>query len=161
LEAVAADAAAATDGLAVLVTTAPRTQSAAALFTQFKEQNDVELSHQQGKSPVAVRPVFPKSPRRVEALVCLMQGALTASQLRERFYRPSVAAGAARAEQRRTAESLRRKFRGSGLIERRTRLGRVVPATPLTARQRDVLRQLRFPTPARLLAQVLPPLPLG
>jgi hypothetical protein len=93
--AAAAAAAAAYDGLAVLVTTAPRSQSADALFTQFKEQNYVELSHHQWKTPLAVRPVFLKSPRRVEALVCLMQIALTAYQLLERFYRLSVPAGAA------------------------------------------------------------------
>jgi hypothetical protein len=33
-------------------------------------QNHVELSHRQWKTPLAVRPVFLKSLRRVEALVC-------------------------------------------------------------------------------------------
>jgi transposase len=159
-DASAAQAAAAYDGLSVLVTTAPREQSADALFTQFKGQNYVELSHHQWKTPLAVRPVFLKSPRRVEALVCLMQLALTAYQLLERFYRQSVPEGAEAAEQRRTAESLLREFRGYGLIERQTRLGRVVRATRLTARQQQILRQLGFPAPAQLLAQVLPPLPL-
>jgi transposase len=157
----AAAAAAAYDGLSVLVTTAPREQSADALFTQFKGQNYVELSHHQWKTPLAVRPVFLKSPRRVEALVCLMQLALTAYQLLERFYRQNTPEGAPAAEQRRTAESLLREFRGYGLIERRTRLGRVVRATRLTGRQQQILCQLGFPSPAQLLAQVLPPLPLG
>jgi transposase len=161
LDAGAAAAAAAYDGLSVLVTTAPREQSADVLFTQFKGQNYVELSHHQWKTPLAVRPVFLKSPRRVEALVCLMQVALTAYQLLERFYRRSVREGATTAERRRTAESLMREFQGYGLIERRTRLGRVVRATQLTRRQQQVLRQLGFPSPAQLLAQVLPPLPLG
>jgi hypothetical protein len=160
-DAAAAAAAAAYDGLSALVTTAPRTQSADTLFSQFKQQNYVELGHHQWKTPLAVRPVFLKSPRRVEALVCLLQVALTAYQLLERFYRQSVPAGAAAAERRRTAESLLREFRGYGLIERRTRLGRVVQAARLTARQHQILRQLGFPTPARLLAQVLPPLPHG
>jgi transposase len=157
----AATADAAYDGLSVLVTTAPREQSADALFTQFKCQNYVELGHHQWKTPLAVRPVFLKSPRRVEALVCLMQVALTAYQLLERFYRQSVPEGAAARERRRTVESLLQEFRSYGLIERRTRLGRAVQATRLTERQRQILAQLRFPTPARLLAQVLPPLPLG
>jgi transposase len=143
------------------VTTAPRTQSADTLFSQFKEQNYVELSHHQWKTPLAVRPVFLKSPRRVEALVCLMQVALTAYQLLERFYRQSVPAGADAAEQRQTAEGLLREFRGYGLIERRTRLGRVLRASRLSGRQQQILRQLRFPSPAQLLAQVLPPLPDG
>jgi Domain of unknown function (DUF4277) len=158
-DAQAAAAAAAYDGLSALVTTAPRTQSSDALFSQFKEQNYVELSHHQWKTPLAVRPVFLKSPRRVEALVCLLQVALTAYHLLERFYRRSVPEGAGAVERRRTAEWLLREFRGYGLIERRTRLGRVVQATRLTTRQQQILQQLGFPTPARLLAQVLPPLP--
>jgi hypothetical protein len=157
----AASAAAAYDGLSALLTTAPRQQSGDTLFTQYKQQNYVELGHHQWKTPLAVRPVFLKSPRRVEALVCLMQLALTAYQMLERFYRQSVGAEAAPSERHRTTESLLRLFRGYGLIERRTRLGRVVHATRLTPEQARVLRQLGFPTPAQLLAQVLAPLPLG
>ncbi|NJN05711.1 MAG: hypothetical protein HC814_04095 [Rhodobacteraceae bacterium] len=153
----AASAAAAYDGLSALLTTAPRQHSGDALFTQFKLQNYVELSHHQWKTPLAVRPVFLKSPRRVEALVGLMQIALTAYQLLERLYRQSLTAEAAPTEQRRTTESLLRLFAGYGLIERRTRLGRVVHATRLSAEQARVLRQLDFPTPAQLLAQVLAP----
>jgi Domain of unknown function (DUF4277) len=160
-DAAAAATAARYDGLAALVTTAPREQSGDTLFTQFKQQNFVELGHHQWKTPLAVRPVFLKSPRRVEALVCLMQVALTAYQLLERFYRQSVPAEADAVEWHRTTESLLRVFRGYGWIERRTRLGRVVHATRLTAEQARVLRQLHFPTPAQLLAQVLAPLPLG
>jgi hypothetical protein len=157
----AAAAAADYDGLAVLVTTAPRQQSGDALFTQFKQQNYVELGHHQWKTPLAVRPVFLKSPRRVEALVCLMQVALTAYQLLERFYRRSLGEQTEVAERHRTAESLLREFRGYGLIRRRTVLGRVVHATRLSAEQARILRQLHFLTPAQLLAQVLAPLPLG
>jgi uncharacterized protein DUF4277 len=157
----AAVAAARYDGLAALLTTAPLQQSGDLLFTQFKQQNYVELCHHQWKTPLAVRPVFLKSPRRVEALVCLMQVALTAYQLLERLYRQSVAADAEASERHRTSESLLRAFHGYGLIERRTVVGRVVHATRLTAEQSRVLRQLRFPTPAQLLAQVLAPLPLG
>src|SRR5262249_6166750 len=159
LDAPAAEAAAAYDGLSVLVTTAPRSQSGDTLFSQYKEQNYVELGHHQWKTPLAVRPVFLKSPERVEALVCLMQLALTAYQLLERFYRRSVPAGAGAEEQRRTAESLLRAFRGYGLIQRQSRYGRVLQATRLSEDQQQILRQLRFPTPAQLLAQVLPPLP--
>jgi hypothetical protein len=157
----AAVAAAQYDGLSALVTTARLEQSGDRLFTQYKEQNYVELGHHQWKTPLAVRPVFLKSVRRVEALVCLMQVALTAYQLLERFYRQSVPAEATQSERHRTTESLLRLFRGYGLIERQTRLGRVVHATRLTPEQTRVLRQLGFPTPAQLLAQVLAPLPLG
>jgi transposase len=159
-DAAAAAAAARYDGLSALLTTAPRQQSGDTLFTQFKQQNYVELGHHQWKTPLAVRPVFLKSPRRVEALVCLMQIALTAYQLLERFYRQSLVPDAAPTERHRTTESLLRLFRGYGLIERRTRLGRVVHATRLTPEQARVLRLLAFPMPAQLLAQVLAPLPL-
>jgi transposase len=160
-DAAAAAAAAGYDGLSSLLTTAPRQQSGDTLFTQYKQQNYVELGHHQWKTPLAVRPVFLKSPKRVEALVGLMQVALTAYQLLERFYRQSVVAEAAPSERHRTTESLLRLFGNYGLIERRTRLGRVVHATRLTAEQARVLSQLGFPTPAQLLAQVLAPLPLG
>lgn len=160
-DAAAASTATHYDGLSALLTTAPRQQSGDLLFTQFKQQNYVELGHHQWKTPLAVRPVFLKSPTRVEALVGLMQIALTAYQLLERFYRQSLAVDADAAEQHRTTESLLRLFAGYGLIARRTRLGRVVHATRLSAEQARVLRQLGFPTPAQLLAQVLAPLPLG
>jgi hypothetical protein len=159
-EAAAAEAAR-YDGLAALLTTAPRRQSGDTLFSQYKQQNYVELGHHQWKTPLAVRPVFLKSVRRVEALVCLMQIALAAYQMLERLYRRNVAADAGPSELHRTTESLLRMFGGYGLIERSTRLGRVVHATRLTPEQARVLRQVGFPSPAQLLAQVLAPLPLG
>lgn len=158
----AAAAAADYDGLSALLTTAGQAHSGDSLFTQYKQQNYVELGHHQWKTPLAVRPVFLKSVQRVEALVCLMQLALTAYQMLERFYRQSVPADAEAAERHRTTESLLRAFRGYGLIERCTpRLGRVVHATRLTSEQARILTQLGFPTPAKQLAQVLAPLPLG
>lgn len=157
--AAAAAAATATDGLSVLLTTAARTESADRLFTRYKEQNYVETAHHQWKTPLVVRPVFLKSPQRVEALVCLLQLALTAYHLLERLYRQRVPADAPLAEQRLTTESLLREFRGYGLRERPTPGGRVLHATPLTQRQQAILDQLDFPTPGQLLAQVLPPLP--
>jgi hypothetical protein len=157
----AAAAAAQYDGLAALLTTAPREQSADLLFTQFKQQNYVELGHHQWKTPLAVRPVFLKSPRRVEALVCLMSIALTAYQLLERLYRQSVGEGAESAELHRTTESLLRAFRGYGLIVRRSPFGPAVHASRLNMEQARILGQLDFARPAQLLAQVLAPLPLG
>jgi hypothetical protein len=79
----------------------------------------------------------------------------------ERLYRQSVASDAEPSELHRTSETLLRVFRSYGLIERRTVVGLVMHATRLTTEQARVLRQLRFPTPAQLLAQVLAPLPLG
>src|SRR5262249_46416550 len=119
------------DGLAVLVSTAERTRSADALFSEYKGQSYVELGHHQGKTPLAVRPVFLESPGRVEALVCLMQVALTAYQLLERLYRLAVPSDAEEAERRVTAERLLRGFSGYGLVERGAPQGRVVHATRL------------------------------
>jgi transposase len=154
-DAAAADADAAYDGYSALVTTAPRTRSADDLFTEFKQQNYVELLHHQWKTPLAVRPVFLKSPRRVEALVCLLQVALTAYQLLERLYRQSVAADALDAERRMTTESLLRAFHCYGLVVCHTPIGRVVYATRLTSTQRRILAQLGFATPAQILARRL------
>jgi len=144
-----------------LVTTAPRSRSADELFRQFKQQNYLELLHHQWKTPLAVRPVFLKSPKRVEALLGLLQLALTAYQLLERLYRQQVVADAPVTEQRMTSESLLRQFRVYGLIVRRSPVGRVVYATRLTSRQRHILQHLHFSTPAQILAQRLRPPPSG
>jgi len=149
------------DGLAALVTTAPLTRSADTLFTQFKQQNFLELQHHQWKTPLAVRPVFLKSPERVEALLCLLQLALQVHQVLERRYRQTLPADAPIREQRMTAESLLREFRVYGLLIRREPVGRVVYATRLTSRQRRILNQLSFTTPAQTLAHNLRPVPTG
>jgi hypothetical protein len=49
-------------------------------------------------------------------------------------------------------------FRGYALIERQTPQGRVAQATQLREQQ-QILVALGFPTPAQLLAEILPPLP--
>ena len=160
-DAAAAEADAVYDGYSALVTTAPRSRSADELFRQFKQQNYLELLHHQWKTPLAVRPVFLKSPKRVEALLGLLQLALTAYQLLERLYRQQVVADAPVTEQRMTSESLLRQFRVYGLIVRRSPVGRVVYATRLTSRQRHILQHLHFSTPAQILAQRLRPPPSG
>lgn len=149
------------DGMSALVTTAPITRSGDTLFTAFKQQNFVELGHHQFKTPLAVRPVFLKTPRRVEALVCLLQLALQAYQVLERRYRQTIAADAPVAEYRMTSESLLRQFQVYGLIIQRSPVGRVVYATRLTSRQRHILNQLSYPTPARVLSRTLDAVPTG
>ncbi len=160
-DAATAEADAVYDGYSALVTTAPCSRSADVLFTQFKQQNYLELLHHQWKTPLAVRPVFLKSPQRVEALFCLLQLALTAYQLLERLYRQKVSADDPVTEQRMTTESLLRQFRVYGLIVRRSPVGRVVYATRLTSRQRHILGKLGFATPARILTRKLRPPPFG
>jgi Domain of unknown function (DUF4277)/Transposase DDE domain len=161
LDEAAALAAARYDGLSVLATTAPLTDSADGLFTKYKEQNYVERLHHQWKTPLAVRPVFLKSPRRVEALVCLLQIALQAHQVLERIYRQRVAATEPAAVRRTTAETLLRRFRVCGLLVRQEPIGRVACAVRPNARQREVLSRLGFPTVAQTLAAALPAVPTG
>src|SRR5207244_7774253 len=112
------------DGLSVLLTTAPRTESADRLFRQFKEQNFLETAHHQYKTPLAVSPVFLKSPRRVEALVSLLQIALQAYQMLERLYRQSVPEKAPVQEKRMTAETILKVFEVHGVLTEDTPVGR-------------------------------------
>jgi hypothetical protein len=156
-QAVAAEAA--YDGYSALLTTAPHTQSADTLFTHFKQQCYLEQSHHQWKTPLAVRPVFLKSPRRVEALVGLLQIALTAYHLLQRLYRQTVQDDDDKAERRLTTESILREFREYSLIKEDQPQGCVLRATRLTRRQRQILNHLHFPTPAQLLTRRLPRYP--
>jgi transposase len=147
------------DGLSALVTTAPWNQSGDLLFTMFKEQNFLETGHHQYKTPLAVSPVFLKSPRRVEALVSLLQIALQVYQMLERLYRQSVPAEAPMQEQRMTSETILKVFEVHGLLTEETPLGQVVNATKPSSRQQKILTQLKFPTLVKYLAECLPPVP--
>jgi transposase len=149
------------DGLAALVTTAPITVSADVLFTQYKQQNYLERDHHQWKTPLAVRPVFLKSPRRVEALVCLLHIALQTQQLLERLYRQSMPADAPFRERRCTVDTLMRAFKPSAVWIDTTVLGPVVYVPRTTARQRHILHTLGLPTPAQTWAHALPRIPTG
>jgi hypothetical protein len=150
------------DGLSALLTTVPSNHASAdVLFTQYKEQNYIERLHHQWKTPLAVRPVFLKSPRRVEALVCLLHIALQAQQLLERLYRQRVPDYEPVAEQRCTADTLLRAFQVCGILVRRCVSGTVLSATVPTDRQHQILHRLAFPTPAQILARTLRPVPTG
>jgi hypothetical protein len=155
----AAEADATDDGYSALLTTAPLTHSADALFTEFKQQCYVEQGHHQWKTPLAVRPLFLKSPERVEALVYLLKIALTAYHLLQRLYRQALPDDAPIAEKRLTTESILRAFRVCPLVKAATPLGCVVHPVQLTQRQRRILNRLHFPTPAQTLARRLPPYP--
>jgi hypothetical protein len=155
----AAQAAADDDGYSALLTTAPLTRSADTLFTEFKQQCYVEQGHHQWKTPLAVRPLFLKSPERVEALVYLLQIALTAYHLVQRLYRQALPDDARLPEKRLTTESIFRAFRVCPLLKEATPLGCVVHPVQLTQRQRHILDLLNFPTPAQTLARRLPPYP--
>ena len=146
------------DGIAALVTTAPLTQSADALFTTYKQQAYIERSHHEYKTPLAVAPVFLKSPRRVEALVCLLMMALQFRQIIERRYRLKHVQDQELSERRMTAEQLERAFRTCPVITWYQAGRDVFSPARVFPRQRDILVSLRFPS---LHRQLLPHQPSG
>jgi len=147
------------DGIYALVTTAPITQSADDLFSEYKRQTYVERGHHELKTPLAVTPIFLKTPRRIEALASVLFVALQAYMTIERLYRQSVASDAAPSESRMTAEKILRKFRVCGITVRQREYGDLVSATTLSREQRRILHQLSLPTPAKILRQVFDPPP--
>jgi len=149
------------DGLSALATTEDITTSADVLFTQYKEQNYLERNHHQFKTPLAVRPLFLKSPQRVEALVCLLHIALQLQQLLERRYRQAIPTTEPLSEQRYTWDSLAADFKVCGVVVEHAAFGRVVRATRLTSEQRQILNRLRLPTVIQTLARTLPRVPTG
>jgi transposase len=144
------------DGYSALVTTTPITCSADQAFTKYKQQSYSELANHEFKTPLAVHPVFLKTPRRVEALVFLMMITLTLYFLLQRLYRQSVPSGASKREQRTTTQTILRAFSRYTLLIHHTKLGRIVQPTRLTTRQREILQQLGFSTPAQILSRRLP-----
>lgn len=147
------------DGYSVLVTTASRSFSADQLFTKYKQQSYSELANHEFKTPLAVHPLFLKSPRRVEALVFVMMITLTLYFLIQRIYRQNVPKDAPVKEQRTTTQTILRAFSNYTLIIYQHRLGREVQPTRLTTRQRQILQQLGFDTPAQILSRRLPRAP--
>ncbi len=154
-DAAAAETDTAYDGLSALLTTSPKTKSADCLFTEYKQQIYVELGHHQFKTPLAVRPLFLKTPKRVEALVCLMYLALQAYQILERSYRQHTPKDGPKQERLMTAEQLLRAFEVNGIRAERVAFGQLVYPARLTYQQRQILDRLHFPTPRQLLAQRL------
>jgi len=147
------------DGYSVLVTTASKTQSANLLFSKYKQQSYSELANHEFKTPLAVHPVFLKSPHRVEALVFLMMIALTLYFIIQRLYRQHLPPDAPTKEHRTTTQTILRAFNRYTLIIHRTRLGREVQPTRLTTRQKQILNLLGFDTPAQILSRRLPRAP--
>jgi transposase len=148
------------DGYSVLVTTVPQNQSSVdALFTKFKQQSYSEQINRAFKGPLAVRPVFLHTPQRVEALVFLLIAVLMMYYLLQRLYRQTVAQDATRKEQRTTTRTILRAFSNYTLLIHHHRLGREVQPTRLSTRQREILQQLGFSTPAQILSRRLPRAP--
>jgi len=160
-DAAAAQAAARYDGLSALLTTSPLTKSGDTLFSEYKQQAYVELGHRQWKTPLVVRPVFLKSPQRVEALIGLLYLALQAYQLLERSYRQNTPADAPQPERLRTAEQLLRAFAVLGVRVEQAAIGQILHAPRVSREQRHILDRLHYPTPRQLLARTILPAPSG
>lgn len=155
----AAEAEARHDGIYALISTAPITWSGDALFTEYKRQIHVEREHHELKTPLAVTPIFLKTPERVEALISLLFVALQAYMTLERLYRQKVPSDAPASEQRMTAERLLRYFRVCGVSVETHAYGDLVTAGQLSPHQRRILTQLSFPTPREILRTNLSPPP--
>lgn len=154
----AATASQTADGISVLVTTAPTTLSADQLFTQYKKQCYVERMHHQLKTPLAVSPVFLKTPRRVEALIHLLMLGLVAQQAAERVYRTRESAATA-TRNRTTADRLWEAFRPCAVLLERAPGGTVVRTIRLSDRPRAILERLGLDSPRACLKTHLPPHP--
>jgi len=145
------------DGYSVIVMTVPRNQgSADTLFTKFKQQIYSEQVNRNFKGPLAVRPVYLHTPERVEALVFLMLVVLMLYYLLQRLYRQSVPEDASEKEQRTTTATILNAFSKYCVLIHQTRIGRIVQPTRLNTRQREILQQLGFSTPAQILSKQLP-----
>ena len=122
------------DGDNAIVTTVPPPQSSAdELFTRFKQQSDSEQVNSQFQGPLAVRPVFLHSPRRLEALMFRMVIALMLYYPIQHTYRASLPEDAPLQERRITTRTLLDEFRNDTLLIHHHRLGREVSPTRLTA----------------------------
>jgi len=154
----AAEADAKHDGIFALVTTAPLTWSGDALLTEYKRQTYVERENHELKTPLAVTPIFLKTPSRVEALVSLLFLALQAYMTLERLYRQTVPAHAKVSERRMTAERILKKFSTCSLIVEEQAYGDLVQVARLNRVQRMILAQLSLATPMEILRKnLLPP----
>ena len=151
----AAAAAKTADGISVMVTTAPTTDSADQLFTQYKKQCYVERMHHQLKTPLAVSPVFLKTPQRVEALIHMLMLGLVAQQAAERVYRQRESAATATRD-RTTADRLWEAFRSCSVLLHEESCGTVVRTIRLPDRPRRILEVLGLDSPRACLQTHLP-----
>lgn len=141
----------------VLSTTVPSNRASAdTLFTRFKQQAYSEQVNSQFKGPLAVRPVFLHSPRRIESLMFLLVISLMTHYLIQRTYRKSLPADATNKERHTTTLTLLAAFKNDTILIQRTRHGRTISPTRLNTRQQEILRRLELPTPAQLLSRLLP-----
>jgi hypothetical protein len=143
------------DGLNALVTTTMQ-RSADELFSKFKQQSYVEHANHIFKGPVNVRPLFLKSPHRVEALVFLMMMSLTLYFILQRTYRATCKDDAPTRERRTTTRTILSEFAVFILLITRAGTSRIVQPLQPTPVQRALLNRLGLSTPAHILSRRLP-----
>jgi transposase len=145
------------DGYNAIVTTVrAQSRSADYLFTRFKQQAYSEQVNSQFKGPLAVRPVFLKSSRRIESLMFLLVIALMTYFLVQRTYRKSLPDDAPTKERQITTRTLLSAFNNYTVLVQHSPQGRAISPTRLTPRQQEILRRLNLPTPAQHLHRILP-----
>ena len=127
------------------------------MLTEYKRQTYVERENHELKTPLALTPIFLKTPSRVEALVSLLFLALQAYMTLERLYRQTVPANAKLSERRMTAERILKKFTTCTLIVEEQAYGDLVEVARLNRVQRSILSQLSLATPTEILRKNLPP----
>lgn len=151
------------DGYSAMVTTVPELEkSVDEIFSRYRLQNYVEHANHQFKGPLAIRPVFLHSPKRVESLVFLMMMGLTTYFLLQRTYRQNTPEAAPQVEKKTTTEKILRTFDSyTLLVYDHSPFLREVCSTRLTTRQASILERLNFPTPSQTLRKRLPPRPDG
>lgn len=143
------------DGLSAIVTTAPRKRTGDDLFGEYKRQTYNEHANHIFKGPLAVSPVFLKTPARVEALVFLMMISLMLHFVLQREYRRHVPADAPAKERRVTTQTLLRWFANYQVLITRDGGMRVLQPTRMNARRREALERLGLPTPSVFLRRCL------
>lgn len=151
------------DGYSAMVTTVPEPEkSIDEIFSRYRLQNYVEHANHQLKGPLAIRPLFLHSPKRVESLVFLMMMGLTTYFLLQRTFRQNTPETAPEVEKKTTTEKILRTFDSyTLLVYDHSPFLREVCSTRLTLRQASILERLNFPTPSQTLRQRLPPRPDG
>ena len=151
------------DDYSAMVTTVPEAEkSVDEIFSRYRLQNYVEHANHQFKGPLAIRPMFLHSPKRVESLVFLMMMGLTTYFLLQRTFRQNTPEDAPQVEKKTTSEKILRTFETyTILVYDHSPFLREVCTTRLTQRQLSILNRLNFPTPSLTLRQRLPPRPDG
>ena len=140
----------------------PEEKSVDEIFSRYRLQNYVEQANHQFKGPLAIRPLFLHSPKRVESLVFLMMMGLTTYFLLQRTFRQNTPKDAPQVEKKTTSEKILRTFETyTILVYDHSPFLREVCTTRLTQRQLSILNRLNFPTPSQTLRQRLPPRPDG